>query len=80
MTLERLKKYILMGREIEFSCHRERYSITYSFEKDRQIISFFRFSQPCEDFASLEEFLAFAKIGGEYLREVMEQVEDIVVY
>lgn len=80
MTLDRLKKHILMGREIEFSYHRERYSITYSFEKDGQIISFCQFSQPCEDYTTLEEFLLFAKIGDEYLREVIEQVEDIVVY
>lgn len=80
MTSGTLQKYILTGRELEFSYHHKRYSITYSFEEDRRTISFCQFSQPCEDYASSEEFLLFAKIGEEYLREVIEQIEDIVVY
>lgn len=80
MTSATLRKYILTGRELEFSYHHKRYSITYSFEEDRRTISFCQFSQPCEDFSSMEQFLFHAKLGQEYLRDIVEQFEDIIVY
>lgn len=80
MNLSILKSYIRMGREIEFSYGGEMYSITYTFDDNNQAISFCRFDHPCTDYSTMEEFLASAKIGKEYLRDIIENIEDITVY
>lgn len=80
MKLETLKNYISAGREIEFSYDGEMYSITYDFNNTEQIISFCRFDHPCTDYATIEDFLASAKIGEVYLCNILENIEDITVY
>ena len=80
MKLEELKKYIAMGREIEFSYQEERYSITYAFEDNLQVISFCQFNHVCTDYHTIDEFLSTATIGETYLRDMICLAEDIVVY
>ena len=80
MKIDALKKYISMGREIEFSYQREQYSITYSFENDVQTISFCRFGQLCTDFGTIDDFISCAMINDEYLRDILALIEDVVIY
>lgn len=80
MKLEALKSYIVMGREIEFSFLGEMYSITYTFDNEKQTICFCQFNQSSNDYNSLEDFLASAMVGNQYLQEVLSYVEDVVVY
>lgn len=80
MKLEELKKYIAMGREIEFSYQEEQYSITYAFEGNLQVISFCQFNQACVDYHNMDELLSSAMIGETYLRDMIHLAEDVVVY
>lgn len=80
MNLSTLKSYIKMGREIEFSYDGVMYSITYTFDDNKQTISFCRFDYSCTDYSTMEEFLASAKVEEEYLRDILENIEAITVY
>lgn len=80
MKLDTLKKYISMGREIEFAYDSEIYSITYSFEKNVQTIYFSHFDHSCTDYSTIENFIDSARIGEEYLRDILGKLEDIIVY
>ena len=80
MRLDVLKKYILTGREIEFSYCGEMYSITYTFDDNRQIINFCHFYHSSVDYGSFEELIDSATVDGKYLREVLAQIDGIVVY
>ena len=80
MNLHTLTDYINMGREVEFSYNGQMCSITYTFENNKQIISFCWFDHICTDYPNMEDFLSSAKIGDQYLRDVLEHVEDVTVY
>ena len=80
MKIHTLTGYIKMGREVEFSYGGQMYSITYTFENNKQIISFCWFDHICTDYPNMEDFLSSAKIGDHYLRDVLEHIEDITVY
>ncbi len=80
MTLDTLKYSIQTGREIEFSYRGTEYSITYSFEGDKQTIHLCQFYQTSVAFDSIEQLIASAKIGGEYLQDILGNIEDVTVY
>lgn len=80
MKLETLKSYIAMGREIEFSYHGEMFSITYTYDNERQTICFCQFNQSSKDYDSLDDFLVSASIGDEHLQAILDHIENIVVY
>jgi len=80
MKLETLKSYIVMGREIEFSYHGEMYSITYTFDEKKQIISFCHFNQSSSDYHSVDDFLASATVEDQKIQEILSQFEDVIVY
>lgn len=80
MKLETLRSYIAMGREIEFSFHSERYSITYTFDKEKQTISFCQFNKSSRDYHSVDDFLASATVEDKKMQDILSQFEDIVVY
>lgn len=80
MKLETLKSYIAMGREIEFSYHGEMYSITYIFDNKKQTICFCQFNQSSRDYNSLDDLLTSATIEDQNLRDILSQLEDVIVY
>ena len=80
MNLNTLTGYIKMGREVEFSYGGQMYSITYTFENNKQTISFCMFDHICTDYPSVGDFLSSAKVGDLYLRDVLEHIEDVTVY
>lgn len=80
MTLDTLKYSIQTGREIEFSYRGAEYSITYSFEGEKQTIHFCQFDQTSIDYDSIEQLIDSAKIGSEYLRDILGSIEDVTIY
>ena len=80
MKKETLKSHIATGREIEFSYGEKMYSITYTFTNKIQTIHFCQFNSPSQDYDSVDAFLASATIGNEHLRDIIELIEDVVVY
>ena len=80
MTLETLKYDMQTGREIEFSYRGIDYSITYSYEGEKQTIHFCQFYRESIDFDSIEHFIDSAKIGSAYLRDILGNVEDVTIY
>lgn len=80
MNLDSLKHYICTGREIEFSYRGTEYSITYSFDGDKQTIHFCQFDLTSIDYDSIEQLIDSAKVGNEYLRDILDSIEDVTVY
>lgn len=80
MTLDTLKYSMQTGREIEFSYRGTEYSITYSFEGEKQTIHFCQFDQTSIDYDSTEQLIDSAEIGGEYLRDILSSIEDVTIY
>ena len=80
MKLDTLRSYIVMGREVEFSYGGKMYSITYTFTNTKQTIHFCQFNNPSEDYDSVDDFFASAKIENENMQNILSQLEDIVVY
>ena len=80
MTLDTLKYSIQTGREIEFSYRGAEYSITYSFEGEKQTIHLCQFDQTSVDFDSIGHLIDSAKVGNEYLRDILDSIEDVTIY
>ena len=80
MKVEKLKDYISTGREIEFAFGDKSYSITYSYDGDKQTIFFCEFNQKSEKFDSIDVFLAEAMLDGYPLRKSIEWADNVIVY
>lgn len=79
-NFEEFREWIETGREIEFTYHHLRYSVTYFIENGKEYISFTEFYKEPVDFDTTENFMNNAKIDGVLLKDIWDSVTDIDIY
>lgn len=78
---EKIKEWLDLGHEIEFTYKNKQYSVTYFInELNQEKISFCEFYKEPTDFETQQDFMENAKIDGEYLKEIWDKVVDIYIY
>lgn len=75
MTKEKLIEYINTGREIEFTFNGKRYSITYGYIDNIEVISFCEFNKKTTEVVSIEKLLQITR-NGYTVREMWNSLDD----
>jgi len=80
MKIHDLREYMETGREIEFSYLGEMYSVTHTYKEGVQKIHLCHFGDSSATYSSVDDLLESEMFDGVYLQDILDHIEDIVIY